>query len=335
MKYRALLVGGLALLVPALALGQATHSIGTANTTLGILKLFGSTSGDLSIKPPAVAGTASTVILPAGSTDFSATGGTSQFVKQASAGAALTVARPACADLSDAGAGCTGSGGGTVNYCEAWITATSTITGSGSCGTAVTNTWTVPSWVTANTIIVADVLGAGGGGAFCNTASAQANGGGAGGLARITGTNLVTASVGYTFAIGAAGTAGTSGAAAGNGGNSTLAIGAGPTTYTGSGGIGAAACTTSGKAPSAAGTGTNGTINLTGEVGWGTPQSPFLSKGGNPPMGYGFGAMTQQAATAGVTGTGFGSGGSSSTTTSNANGGAGTAGVIHIILSGQ
>lgn len=78
----------MALLVPALALGQATHSIGTANTTLGILKLFGSTSGDLSIKPPAVAGTASTIILPSGSTDFT---GTSGVLKQATTGAAITV----------------------------------------------------------------------------------------------------------------------------------------------------------------------------------------------------------------------------------------------------
>lgn len=38
--------------------------------------------------------------------DFSGTGGASQFVKQASAGAALTVARPACADLSDAATSC-------------------------------------------------------------------------------------------------------------------------------------------------------------------------------------------------------------------------------------
>lgn len=44
--------------------------------------------------------------------DLSATGGASQVLKQVSPGAAVTVARLACADLSDAGAGCTGSGGG-------------------------------------------------------------------------------------------------------------------------------------------------------------------------------------------------------------------------------
>lgn len=38
--------------------------------------------------------------------DLSGTGGTSQFLKQASAGAAITVARPACADLSNSSASC-------------------------------------------------------------------------------------------------------------------------------------------------------------------------------------------------------------------------------------
>lgn len=38
--------------------------------------------------------------------DLSATGGASQFLRQASAGAAVTVVRPACADLSDATSGC-------------------------------------------------------------------------------------------------------------------------------------------------------------------------------------------------------------------------------------
>lgn len=38
--------------------------------------------------------------------DLSATGGTSQFLKQVSAGAAITVVRPACADLSNAAASC-------------------------------------------------------------------------------------------------------------------------------------------------------------------------------------------------------------------------------------
>lgn len=83
----------------------------------------GSTSGAVTLKAPAVAGT-NTVTFPAGTTDFTATGGTSRVVKQVTTGAALTVAQLACADLSDAGAGCTGSGGSTdifaVTYPNQW-----------------------------------------------------------------------------------------------------------------------------------------------------------------------------------------------------------------------
>lgn len=71
-----------------------------------LLKLFGSTSGTLTVKAAAIAG-ANTLTLPAGTTDFSATGGTSQVVKQATAGGAFTVAQLAASDLSN---GTTGSG---------------------------------------------------------------------------------------------------------------------------------------------------------------------------------------------------------------------------------
>lgn len=43
--------------------------------------------------------------------DLTATGGTSQVVKQTSSGGAITVARLACGDLSDSGSGCSGSAG--------------------------------------------------------------------------------------------------------------------------------------------------------------------------------------------------------------------------------
>ncbi len=67
----------------------------------------GSTSGTLQIKPAAVAGTGSVLTLPGGTTDFSATGGTSQVVKQATFGAALTVGQLAASDMSN---GTTGTG---------------------------------------------------------------------------------------------------------------------------------------------------------------------------------------------------------------------------------
>jgi len=78
---------------------------GVQSVNSGDLALKGATSGTITLNAAATAGT-STITLPGGTTDFSATGGTSQFVKQASAGAAFTVARPACADLSNAATSC-------------------------------------------------------------------------------------------------------------------------------------------------------------------------------------------------------------------------------------
>lgn len=67
--------------------------------------LSGSSSGTLAVKSAAVSGS-NTLTLPAGTTDFSATGGASQVVKQTSAGGAFTVAQLAASDLSN---GTTGS----------------------------------------------------------------------------------------------------------------------------------------------------------------------------------------------------------------------------------
>lgn len=64
----------------------------------------GSTSGTLALKSAAVAGT-NTLTLPAGTTDFSATGGTGQFVKQASAGAAFTVSTVPISEVAGLGTG--------------------------------------------------------------------------------------------------------------------------------------------------------------------------------------------------------------------------------------
>jgi len=77
-----------------LTLGLVTGPVG------GSVKLYGSTSGTLQIKSAAAAGTGSIITLPAGTTDFSSTGGTSQVVKQVSAGAALTVGQLAFTDIS-------------------------------------------------------------------------------------------------------------------------------------------------------------------------------------------------------------------------------------------
>lgn len=81
-------------------------SLGASGAAGGSLLLYGSTSGSLNVKAAAIAGS-NTLTLPAGTTDFSATGGASQVVKQTSAGGALTVAQLAASDLSN---GTTGSG---------------------------------------------------------------------------------------------------------------------------------------------------------------------------------------------------------------------------------
>lgn len=76
---------------------------GTGWTFSGGVGLAGSTSGALIVKSPVAAGS-NTLTLPAGTTDFSATGGASQVVKQTTSGGALTVAQLATTDLSDTAA---------------------------------------------------------------------------------------------------------------------------------------------------------------------------------------------------------------------------------------
>lgn len=100
----------------AFGLGTAaTQNTGTSGATLPFLNgtniwsgpqtfnssdflLAGSGSGTLNIKCAAACGS-NTLTFPAGTTDFSATGGANQFVKQTSAGGALTVAAIAGSDL--------------------------------------------------------------------------------------------------------------------------------------------------------------------------------------------------------------------------------------------
>ena len=88
---------------------QISRSSGIVLITDGLivgtnLQLNGATSGSLSLKCAATCGS-NTITFPAGTTNFSATGGTSQVVKQTSAGGALTVGQLACGDLSNGGNG--------------------------------------------------------------------------------------------------------------------------------------------------------------------------------------------------------------------------------------
>lgn len=105
-------------------------------TGAGVANLYGgsfagSTSGALLVKAAAIA--SGTLTLPAGTTDFSATGGASQVVKQTSAGGAFTVARLACADLSDSGTGCSAGSGITA------LTGDVTAAGPGSAAATIAN----------------------------------------------------------------------------------------------------------------------------------------------------------------------------------------------------
>lgn len=81
-------------------------TLGTPGSKAGAISFAGATSGTITLAVPAVAGT-NTITLPAGTTDFSATGGTSQVLQQVSAGAAITVGQLAASDLSN---GTSGSG---------------------------------------------------------------------------------------------------------------------------------------------------------------------------------------------------------------------------------
>lgn len=85
----------------------SARSSGTKRVSIdgnGLFTLFGSSSGSLVLKTPVAAGT-NTVTFPAGSTDFSSTGGAHQYVYQGSSGGALTVQQPSTADISDIATG--------------------------------------------------------------------------------------------------------------------------------------------------------------------------------------------------------------------------------------
>lgn len=89
---------------------------GVQSINSGDLALKGATSGTITLNAAATAGT-TTITLPGGTTDFSATGGSNQVVKQTSSGGAFTVGTLACANLSDGATGCstaTGTSGATI-----------------------------------------------------------------------------------------------------------------------------------------------------------------------------------------------------------------------------
>ena len=222
---------------------------------------------------------------------------------------------------------------GNVPLCDAWITGASTWVTAGSCGTLSSGTWTTPAWVTANTVLTIDEIGAGGGGMWCNTSTAYATPGAAGAELIFSGANVVAASTGYSVAIGTAGSGGieSSSTAPNAGGNTSVGALANSTTYTANGGgVLTTACATTFKNVSAGGTASNGTINSTGKYGL-ADSTAQLQQGGSTRLGVGgltLGGTKESDAT------GYGSGGAGAYSTA-ANGGAGTQGIIHLTLVGQ
>lgn len=163
------------------ALGTAAFiNTGTSGATLGLLNtantwsavqsfnsgdlaLKGATSGTLTLNAAAIAG-AGTLTWPAGTTDFSATGGTSQVVKQTSSGGALTVARLACSDLSDSSTGCSGAASATGANPSATLGLTA-VNGSAatflrSDGAPALSQTIVPTWSGIHTFSAAPVFNA-------------------------------------------------------------------------------------------------------------------------------------------------------------------------------
>lgn len=280
----------------------------------GMLTVAGATSGLLTFNCAAVCGTR-TITFPAGTTDFSATGGASQVVQQASAGGALTVGQLASTNLSD-------------NIIKTITTQQFT---------ASANSTYTPNANLVFAIVECVGQGAGGGGAAASaTGDSSGGGGGAGSYSRV---RLTAAQIGASQAVTntAAANGGAAGNNAGTAGNDTslgaLCVGKG-----GSGGGGAAAnsCGTAGSG-GVAGTGDTTIVGNSGARGLCatiTTVSAPSGAGGPGPWGGGApGVDATAAAINGIAGTGCGAGGSggqSEASASTATGGAGNAGCVLI-----
>jgi hypothetical protein len=151
--------------------------------------------------------------------------------------------------------------------------------------------FTTPSIISTSTKFDIILVGGGGGGAGINTSNTTAGGGGGGAVCQVLSLTGLNPSTSYTCAIGAGGAGGASATNGTDGGDTTLTIGA--TTYTAEGGGGGL---TGAGAPLGGdgGTATNGTRNLTGQKGMlGINGGTLLSngRGGDSPLGQGFGGI--------------------------------------------
>lgn len=137
--------GGTSIQDSVVTIADTTGAISGARS----ISLSGSSSGSITLAVPAAAGS-NTITFPAGTTDFTATGGTGQFLKQNSTGGTITVAAVAVGEVSGLGTGVatalavnTGSAGAIVLFNGAL--------GTPSSGTATNLTGTA-SGLTAGTV---------------------------------------------------------------------------------------------------------------------------------------------------------------------------------------
>lgn len=152
----------------SLALDPSHANTWTGAQTFGSgnLKIAGSTSGTLTLNCAGTCGT-NTLTFPAGTTNFSSTGGSGQYVKQSSSGAALTVGTIPAADLPIATGSVVGAvkpdgttlsvnGSGTMSVIATVPHPTYTVLSSGS------GTYTTPAGATY--LKIKEIGGGGGGG---------------------------------------------------------------------------------------------------------------------------------------------------------------------------
>lgn len=213
--------------------------------------------------------------------------------------------------------------GTSITYNDSTAQSTAYIGGRSTIYTSGTNTFTVPTGVTALKVTVIGG-GGGGGGARAIACSTGAGGGGGGAGMAIRWITGLTPGSTITATVGAGGTAGASTPTAGGSGG-TSSFGAYASATGGSGG--AAGNETSGTA-GGHGTGSSGNINLPGS----RPFSGNSTNGGQANI-YSLGGITQVYSTqVGPSPSGYGAGGGGATCfpTSQLAGAAGASGIIII-----
>jgi hypothetical protein len=146
-------------------------------------------------------------------------------------------------------------------------------------------TYTTPSTITTDTLFKFTLVGGGGGGGGANTTNVGASGGGGGGVGILYISGL-TASTGYTIAVGLGGSGGLPPTVASIGGTTRITIGG--TTYSATGGGAGNNNSGSAAAGGTGGSATNCTITIPGGDGGSALSNNTLgARGGNSMFGQG------------------------------------------------